>query len=334
MAKQSISIVIPVHNEEKVLTELTDTVVRLLAPLDISYEIIIVDDGSGDGSWEKIIFLQKKFHGVISALRFTRNFGKEAAICAGMEAAAGDAVILMDADLQHPPELLPEMILMWRDKAIPIVEAVKERRQKEDFKRRIGAGIFYYLFTRFSGLDIHRATDFKLLDRKIVDLYLSLPERNRFFRGLTAWICYPSLQIPFVPPERHGGSLDTRWSLTRLISFALSSLISFSSAPLRIVTYLGILTFTGSFILGIQTLMIKFRGEAVPGFATVILIELILGSILMVALGLMGEYLARIYDEIKQRPLYVIMERLAVSRSTLLENRDMEEDVQGKLQGG
>jgi len=306
---KSLSIVVPVYNEAEILPKLFKELREVVDFLELSCEVVFVDDGSTDASWEEI--KSTVLEGVrIRALRFTRNFGKEAAIYAGLKVAMGDAVIVMDADLQHPPSLIPEMVSIWRDKGVPIVEAVKRRRQKEDFKRRVGANLFYELFAKTSGIDIRSATDFKLLDRTVVSLYLSLPEKIRFFRGLTAWTGFPSKQISFVPSQRPDGVEGSKWSFKRLISFASSSIISFSSAPLRIVTYLGIFTFVGSFVLGIQTILVKLRGDAVPGFATVILIQLILGSILMIALGLIGEYLARIYEEMKSRPLYVVEEFL------------------------
>ncbi len=301
-----LSVVVPVHNEEPVLPKLFQELQETLDGLRLPYEVVFVDDGSTDDSWGVITSFSIKGGGSIRGIRFTRNFGKEAAICAGLRASRGDAVVVMDADLQHPPRLIPEMVRAWRELGTPVVEAVKERRQEEDIKRRIGANLFYRLFERTSGIDIRSATDFKLLDRKVVDAYLGLSERLRFFRGLTAWIGFPSTRIPFVPPQRSGG--DSQWSLKKLVGFAVNSIISFSSSPLRIVTYLGVLTLTGSFLLGMQTLMVKLKGSAVPGFTTVILVQLILGSVLMIALGLIGEYLARVYEEVKARPLYVVEE--------------------------
>lgn len=304
-----LSVVVPVHNEEGVLPRFFEELKRVINSLSLSWEVIFVDDGSTDGSWRIISALHRKHSDVVRGVRFTRNFGKEAAIYAGLKASCGKGVVVMDADLQHPPELIPEMVRLWKESGIPIVEAVKERRQREDVGRRLGARLFYRLFEMASGIEIDRATDFKLLDAKVVEIYLALPEKERFFRGLTAWIGFPSAQIPFVPPERRGGT-ESRWSFKKLVSFGVGSIVSFSSVPLRLVTYLGIFTFVGSFLLGVQTLVVKLKGNAVPGFTTVILLQLLLGSVLMVALGLIGEYLARIYDEIKGRPLYVVYEAL------------------------
>jgi glycosyltransferase involved in cell wall biosynthesis len=308
-----LSVVVPVHNEERVLPTLFKELMAVLDPLSLSWEAVFVDDGSADGSWGVISSLHEKHPDLVRGVRFTRNFGKEAAICAGLRVSQGQAVVVMDADLQHPPHLIPTMLEAWQEQGVLIVEAVKEKRQEEDVPRRLGARLFYSLFKKASGIDIERATDFKLLDRKVVELYLQLQERERFFRGLTAWTGFPSQKIPFVPPVRAEGT-ESRWSLKKLTNFALGSIISFSSAPLRLVTYLGILTFMGSFLLGVQTLVVKLRGKALPGFATVILVELILGSVLMVALGLIGEYLARIYEETKGRPLYLVSEALGEER--------------------
>ncbi len=302
----SLSVVVPVHNEEGVIPSLFDRLRGVLNGLGDPWEVIFVDDGSTDGSWHVISSLCTRHHGA-RGIRFTRNFGKEAAIYAGLKASRGDAVVVMDADLQHPPELIPKMVEAWRDLGTPIVEAVKERRQDESLMRRLGAGLFYRLFERTSGIDLENATDFKLLDRKVVNIYLDFNERTRFFRGLTAWMGLPAARIPFVPAGRKDGGAS-RWSTKGLIGLGVGSIISFSSSPLRIVTYLGVFTLLGSILLGIQTLLVKLRGDAVPGFATVILVQLILGSVLMIALGLIGEYLARMYEEVKARPLYLVAE--------------------------
>jgi len=304
-----ISVVVPAYNEANALPGLMSHLDTVFASIGETYELIVVDDGSTDNMWE-VLTCSKLTSGRLRAIRLSRNFGKEAAICAGLRAASGAAVIVMDADLQHPPELLPKMIDLWRTGGSLVVNAVKERRQKESIIRRIGAHVFYFLFRKSTGMDLWQATDFKLLDRRVVEAYLALPEHDRFFRGLTTWLGYPAASIPFVPQKRPTAAGGSRWSISKLLRLARHSLISFTALPLQLVTWFGIITLVLSIVLGLQTLWQKWRGEAVEGFTTVILVELGIGSILMISLGLIGEYLARIYDEIKNRPQYIISEVL------------------------
>lgn len=302
-----ISIVVPTFNESASLPELVSRLDKVLGTMSEPYELLVVDDGSTDDTWETLSHVTMRW-GKLRGIRLARNFGKEAAICAGLNAAEGSAVIVMDADLQHPPELLSQMIDIWRTKAVPIVEAVKESRQPEAVSRRVGARLFYFIFREASGLDLRQTTDFKLLDRRVVRQYLSLPERARFFRGLTSWFGFPRAVVPFTPPERPTKAGDSRWSFGRLLSLARQSLIAFTDVPLHLVTWLGLITFVVSLGLGLLTLWRKWQGQAVEGFTTVILGQLGIGSVLMISLGLIGEYLARVYEEVKGRPLYVISE--------------------------
>lgn len=309
----SISIIIPIYDEARSLDACLGEVQNVLKPLS-DHEIIVIDDGSTDESWERLKDFSRTCRN-LRVIRFARNFGKEAAIIAGLHAASGDAAIVMDADLQHPPELIPEMIRPWREKGYPIVDAVKETRQEESFFYGIGARLFYYLFLKSTNIDIRNASDFKLLDRKVIDQYLLLPERGRLFRGLTAWLGFQKTTMTFVPPKRYDSDGRSRWTFFSLLKLARNSLISFSAAPMQLVTWLGIITLVISVVLGIQTLLNKLIGQAVEGFTTVILVQLGVGSILMISLGLIGEYLARIYDEIKARPMYVIAETIGKESS-------------------
>jgi glycosyltransferase involved in cell wall biosynthesis len=304
-----ISVVVPAYNEATVLPGLISRLEDVFDAIGEPYELIVVDDGSTDTTWE-VLTRSKLTRGRLRAIRLSRNFGKEAAICAGLRAACGAAVIVMDADLQHPPELLPKMINLWRTEGTYVVNALKETRQNEPIVRRTGAHLFYFLFRKSTGLDIRQTTDFKLLNRRAVEEYLALPERGRFFRGLTMWLGYPSSAIPFIPQERPPEAGNSRWSINKLLKLARHSLTSFTGFPLKLVTWFGIITLLLSIALGLQTLWQKCRGEAVEGFTTVILVQLGVGSVLMISLGLIGEYLARIYDEIKNRPQYIIAEVL------------------------
>jgi glycosyltransferase involved in cell wall biosynthesis len=300
-----ISVVIPARNEADVLSVCIAQTAATLAEVVEHFEIVVVDDGSTDSTWTVLCVLQETYPAV-RGIRFTRNFGKEAAVFAGLRSARGRGVVLMDSDLQHPPALLPEMIDRWDRGGVAVVEAVKEKRQLESGFRRWGARLFYRTFKMTAGLDLRGATDFKLLDRRVVDEFLALPERSRFFRGLTAWLGHDSEKISFIPPDRPGEKPRSRWSPGRLLTFARHSLIAFTASPMQVVTWLGIITFVFSLLLGAQTLFNKLTGRAVEGFTTVILVQLAVGSILMVSLGVIGEYLARIYEEVKGRPLYVI----------------------------
>lgn len=303
MAKNSVTVVIPVYNEERAFAHNFEAILRTLDALqDVKVDVMIVDDGSKDRTVEAV----SKFCHARGNLRFlslTRNFGKEAAIHAGLDHATGDAIIVMDSDLQHPPELIPRMIASWREGS-SIVEAYKISRGRESMLSRVLASGFYGLFNSLSGMDLRNHSDYKLLDRQVVEAYKALPERSRFFRGITHWLGFPTVQIPFeVQARQHGTSA---WSRLRLFRFSLVAITSFSAAPLQFVTLFGMLTFIISGLFGAIAIFDKLSGQAVSGFTTVILLILIIGSILMISLGLMGIYIAKIYDEVKGRPSYIV----------------------------
>jgi len=241
---------------------------------------------------------------MIRALKLSRNFGKESAICAGLERASGKAVIVMDGDLQHPPELIPKMVALWQDGKADIVDAIKVDRGDELYINKIGAGFFYAALKKFSGYDLTNLTDYKLMDAQVVAAWLKMGERNLFFRGMSAWIGFRHAQIPFEVQKR--GSGRSTMSIPRLIRLAVTAVTSFSSIPLHLVTVLGGIFLIFALIMGVQTLYMKFSGIAVSGFTTVILLQLIIGSLLMMTLGIIGEYIARVYDEVKRRPRYII----------------------------
>jgi glycosyltransferase involved in cell wall biosynthesis len=298
-----ISIVLPVYRESDILAE-SLAAIRNVMTEQGRFELVVVDDGSDDATWNTLVGLQRD-QPELRLLRLSRNFGKESAIQAGLDAARGDAVIVMDADLQHPPALIPKMIELWRQ-GIRVVEAIKAERGPEPFLRRLSGSIFYRLMSRLSGFNLTGASDFKLLDRSVVDILRQLPERERFFRGLVAWAGFPRAQIPFSVTERSGG--QSRWSFCALFRLSMNAVLAFSSFPLHLVTWMGLLTLFLSLLLGIQTLYMYASGKALEGFTTVILLQIILASILMLSLGIIGAYLARIYDAVKGRPGYVIQE--------------------------
>lgn len=300
-----LSIVIPLFHEGEHLARVLHGVRSAIAELDGRYEFILVDDGSLDNTWE-IISKEAETRGDILGLRLSRNFGKEAALSAGLEASTGRAVVIMDGDLQHPPELIPEMLRIWQAGGCDIVEAIKRNRGKESLRNRIGSTLFYTVLNRLSGFDLRNASDYKLMDRKVVEAWRRMGEHNLFFRGMSLWLGFRRTQIPFEVPTRVGGV--SKWGLLGLIRLAVIAITSFSSLPLQLVTVLGSLFFLFAFVMGLQTLFVWFTGRAVSGFTTTILLLLLIGSLLMISLGIIGEYIARIYDEVKARPRYVISE--------------------------
>jgi glycosyltransferase involved in cell wall biosynthesis len=223
---------------------------------------------------------------------------------AGLAQAQGAAVIVLDGDLQHPPELIPQMLMLWRQ-GICVVEGVKSDRGAESARHGLLARGFYSLLRRCAGLDLAGHSDFKLLDRVVVDAYLAFPERQRFFRGIIGWAAYPSAQLPFAVPARSGGG-EGQWNTLKLIGYAISNLTSFSSAPLRLVTWLGAGTLVFGLVIGVNSLLQKFQGKAISGFTTVNLLIIIIGGAILLSLGIIGHYLARLYDEVKGRPSYLI----------------------------
>jgi glycosyltransferase involved in cell wall biosynthesis len=308
-----LSVVIPAYNEQATLPQVLEKLAVAGSQISLAYEVIVVDDGSTDGTWHILKRLagtaawQEQLRGV----RLSRNFGKEAAIVAGLQRAGGDAVIVMDADLQHPPELIPRMVELWATGDYLVVEAVKRQRQSEPFLRRLSALYFYRLLLLGAGLDLRNSTDFKLLDRRAVDAYLDLPETRRFFRGLTAWLGLPTARLDVAIPVREGGS--SKWRLKTLIDLARGTLVAFSALPLRLISWIGVFGIVWSAVLIGQTLWNKWYGGSEAGFPTVIILVLGMGSLILLSLGILGEYLSEIYNEIKRRPLYVVRETLASS---------------------
>lgn len=303
MNKPELSIVIPAYNEADTLGRCLGDIREHVNSLKIPYEILIVDDGSSDATWD-VGSLFARDYPEVKGIRLSRNFGKEAAIAAGLEYAAGDAVIVMDADMQHPPSLIPEMVKVWREGDADIVEAEKKDRGKESIFSEVRAGLFYWLMKRLTGLDLENASDFKLLSRKVLEAHNRLPESSRFFRGIVFWLGFRRIQIPFSVGDRVTGR--SKWSSRHLFSLAIDASTSFSSTPLHFITIMGIITFMVSLIMGIQTLYRKFSGTAVSGFTTVILLLLFIGSTLMFSLGIIGIYLSRIFEEVKKRPKTII----------------------------
>ena len=300
-----ISVVVPFFNEGAHL----DTVIRRLAEvlqgINEPFEIVCLDDGSVDGTWPTLKqWAVKEPH--IHAIRLSRNFGKEAALAAGLAHARGKAVITIDGDLQHPPELIVRMIEIWRRGEADVVEAKKTEANRQSVLHRLGAGLFYQLLRLLSGIALHNGSDFMLLDRKVVDAWLEMKEFHLFFRGMCAWLGFRRARVYFQVAERVGGV--SKWPFLRLFRLAVNGITSFTSLPLHITTFMGVLFLLFSAILGAHTLYMKFSGHAVSGFTTVILLILILGSCVLISLGVIGAYIARIFDEVKGRPRFLVSE--------------------------
>ncbi|MCP5519062.1 MAG: glycosyltransferase family 2 protein [Verrucomicrobiales bacterium] len=304
--KPILSVVIPAYREADHLGRSLQIIAEHARATGLSFELVVVDDGSPDDTWSAIRRARETIPEVLG-FRLSRNFGKECAICAGLEQARGEAVILMDADLQHPPELIGEMVRCWREEGVSVVEAFKERRGTESLFYRGAAHLFYRLASPLTGLDLEKASDYRLLDRAALDAYLSMPERSVFFRGMSTWVGFRRRAIPFSVPERAGGT--SSWTVWQLVSLAVSAIVAFSSVPLRLILYLGVLFLLLGLGVGARAVWMYFDGTAVSGFTTVILLQVIMGGIVMIMLGILGEYVGKVFEEVKRRPRYLISER-------------------------
>ena len=299
-----MSIVLPAYNEEQMIEKTAGTIARLMENEDISYELVFVNDGSKDQTWERIKEASTN-NSNVKGICFSRNFGKEGAVFAGLANASGDCVAVMDCDLQHPPETLLTMYRLW-EQGYQVIEGVKASRGREGFLHKFFAKTFYKIISNATGVDMSRASDFKLLDRAAVDEFLKLPERNVFFRALSSWVGFKTTYVEFHVQEREAG--ESKWSMKSLFKYAINNITSFSAVPMQVVTFCGVIFFLFAIVLAVQSLYLYFSGRAVAGFTTVILLLLIIGSILMFSLGVIGYYLSKIYEEVKMRPRYIISE--------------------------
>lgn len=303
MDKKRVDIIIPVYNESAQIKN-SYLAINSHLPYDIAdFRFLFIDDGSSDDSWKCLADLAAEYENV-RAIKLSRNFGKEAALCAGLENAKGDAVITMDADLQHPPSLIPEMVRLWIFKQFEIIEGVKESRGKESIINKAGAALFYYFMHKFSGVNLKNTSDFKLMDRKVINAWMKMREHDTFLRGMSAWLGFKTVKLPFSVAQRPLGK--SRWSFFKLSRLAVNAITSFSSLPMHLVTVMGVIFLIGSIVLGIHTLYQKLTGQALDGFTTIILLLLIIGSTLMLSLGIIGSYIARIFNEVKMRPRYLV----------------------------
>ena len=311
MSQTTLSVVAPVYCEGDHLPEfvaaLAAELTQLKSTSGLHYEIILVDDGSSDNTWEVMRTLTAQ-HANLRCLRLSRNFGKDAALSAGLAAASGDAVITMDSDMQHPAALIPEMVALWRTGAVDVVDVRKQERQAESFLSRICAVSFYRIFQMLTSYDLKGSGDFKLLDRKVVEAWKNLGERKLFYRGLTSWMGFRHEEILFRPCARCGGT--SKWSLARRVTLAVDSMTSFSGKPLLVIGIITLLFYGLSFIVGCEALWSYATGQAESGFTTVILLMLLTGSALLTGLCILSAYLHHAFVELKGRPRYLLAETL------------------------
>lgn len=297
-----LSIVLPAYNEEQNIANTAKVLSEIMTENQIDYELVFVSDGSKDGTFQEICKVAESNPHVKGA-QFSRNFGKEAGIFAGLELTTGDAVVVMDCDLQHPPQVIPQMWRLWQQ-GVEVVEGIKSDRGRESLGYKLSAGLFYKIMSKLIKMDMNSSSDYKLLDRKVVDVLLTLPERNTFFRALTFWAGFRTETVEYEVQDRQFG--ESKWSLWSLMKYAITNATSFSTLPLQLVTVMGAISILFSVILAIQTMVKYLCGTAVEGFTTVILLILIIGGFIMLSLGVIGHYLARIYEEVKGRPKYII----------------------------
>lgn len=297
-----LSIILPSYNEEQNIENTARVLAGLLEQKEIDYELIFISDGSKDATYAEILKAAAANPRVKGA-EFSRNFGKEASIFAGLELSCGDACVVMDCDLQHPPETILKMWELWKQ-GFEVVEGIKSSRGKESTAHKLSAGLFYKIMSRLIKMDMNASSDFKLLDRKVVNVLLELKERNTFFRALTFWAGFRTAEVEYEVQERKYGS--SKWSVFSLMKYAVANATSFSTLPLQLVTVMGIVSILFSVVLAVQTLFKYVTGTAVEGFTTVILLILIIGGFIMLSLGIIGHYIARIYEEVKGRPKYII----------------------------
>ena len=297
-----LSVIIPSYNENENIRRTAQTIAGILRDAAIEYELIFVDDGTRDTTWAEICAAHDS-DPCVRGLGFSRNFGKEGAIFAGLKNARGDCAVVIDCDLQHPPELIPQMYQLWQGGA-EVVEAIKRSRGKEGLFHKIFARSFYKMMKSSSGINLDGASDFKLLDRKVINALNELPERITFFRALSSWVGFTTERVEFDVQPRAAGK--SKFSMKSLFRFALNNITSFTDVPIRLITWVGVIFGIMALVLGIQTLVKYFCGQAAEGFSTVILLILITGACVLLGVGVIGYYLSKIYEEIKQRPRYIV----------------------------
>lgn len=302
-----LSVIIPSYNEEQMISMTAKTISDVLVSENIDHEILFVNDGSSDKTWD-IICEEAKKDPHVRGVSFSRNFGKEAAVFAGLSEAAGDACVVIDCDLQHPPEKIPEMYRLW-EQGYEVVEGVKNSRGQESGVHKKAAETFYKLISRATKIDMSRASDFKLMDRRVVDTIISMPEKKAFFRAVSSWIGYKKTRVEFDVAERVAG--ESKWSRGALIRYAISNITAFSSFPVRFASYVGIAMIAAFIVIGIFAICIGAGGNPTGGmFLGLLAFMFLIGGIVLLAIGIVGYYVARTYEETKGRPRYIISKKV------------------------
>ena len=304
-----LSVVIPAFNEQEMVPAAAGQIDGILSRAGIPHELIFIDDGSRDATWAEIR-AESEHRDTVRGVHFSRNFRKEAAIFAGLQAADGDCVAVIDCDLQHPPEKLVEMYRLW-EQGVEVVEGVKTDRGEESLAHRVAAKTFYRLISEATHIDMTRASDFKLLDRKAVNVLLSMREKRAFFRALSSWIGFRTAEVPYEVRERAAG--ESKWSTWLLIKYALSNITAFTSLPLHLITGCGAASYL---IVGIVSIVRLAMGRVVTGLTGAVILLLFLSGLIMVGLGIIGYYLGNIYMEIQDRPRFIVSETCGVRKKT------------------
>ena len=307
-----LSVVIPAFNEQEMVPAAAEQIDGILSRAGIPHELIFIDDGSRDATWAEIR-AESEHRDTVRGVHFSRNFRKEAAIFAGLQAADGDCVAVIDCDLQHPPEKLVEMYRLW-GQGVEVVEGVKTDRGEESLAHRVAAKTFYRLISEATHIDMTRASDFKLLDRKAVNVLLSMREKRAFFRALSSWIGFRTAEVPYEVRERAAG--ESKWSTWLLIKYALSNITAFTSLPLHLITGCGAASFLAALIVGIVSIVRLAMGRVVTGLTGAVILLLFLSGLIMVGLGIIGYYLGNIYMEIQDRPRFIVSETCGVRKKT------------------
>jgi len=301
-----LSVVIPEYNEESNVVPMYERLVATLAEVVDGLEILYIDDGSSDGTWAQICDLAER-DPQVRGLRFARNFGHQAALTAGVDAARGRAVVIIDGDMQDPPEVIPEMVVRWRE-GYEVVYGQREKRDGETWFKRITASLFYRILRGITNVEIPVDTgDFRLMGPRAVTAFRALPERNRFIRGLVSWIGFPQIAVLYHRQARQIG--ETKFPVRKMLRFALDGITSFSFFPLRLATWTGFAVSTFAFLYIVVVLVLKALGVSWLGYTSLMASILFLGGVQLLMIGILGEYMARIFDEVKRRPLYLVGER-------------------------
>ena len=307
-----LSVVIPAFNEQEMVPAAAGQIDGILSRAGIPHELIFIDDGSRDATWAEIR-AESEHRDTVRGVHFSRNFRKEAAIFAGLQAADGDCVAVIDCDLQHPPEKLVEMYRLW-EQGVEVVEGVKTDRGEESLAHRVAAKTFYRLISEATHIDMTRASDFKLLDRKAVNVLLSMREKRAFFRALSSWIGFRTAEVPYEVRERAAG--ESKWSTWLLIKYALSNITAFTSLPLHLITGCGAASFLAALIVGLVSIVRLAMGRVVTGLTGAVILLLFLSGLIMVGLGIIGYYLGNIYMEIQDRPRFIVSETCGVRKKS------------------